>query len=404
MIRTLMISVEFSVAGPTRDWSEVNTVSTTNTHQDTEEWNPSATVIKSELDRQTHRGQVIQAEPVDQSVTWDGCCQFQSVDSKEDQVNMKGESSTGGYLYAKAVDFCSDVIKTEPATTDNSSVVIKTEPVTTDISSDVIKTEPVTTYISSDVIKTEPATTDISSDVIKTEPATTNISSDVITSQHNSANTSGSGMSLNRSHMCQQCSKNFASFSTLKLHEALVHGPTRDWSEVNTVSTANTHQDTEEWNPSATVMKSEADRQTHRGQVIQAERQFQSVDSKEEQVDMKGESCTGGYLYAKAVDFCSDVIKTEPATTDIGSDVITTRHNSANISGSLLSLNRSHMGQQRSGNFVRFNGLKLHEAFVHDEKVHTSFVRGDEEDTDLPVFFTPGSSSVGNYGDMNMEK
>ncbi|XP_076438128.1 uncharacterized protein LOC143277225 [Babylonia areolata] len=96
----------------------------------------------------------------------------------------------------------------------------------------------------------------------------------------------------------------------------------------------------------------------------------------------------------KLVKLHSSVIdKTTPQLSVSGANR-TPVHKSANTSGSLLSLNRSHVCQRCFAAFVLFNSLKLHLMHVHGEKLHAV----------LPVPSTPSSCDAGNYSNMNVEK
>ncbi|KAL8605700.1 hypothetical protein ACOMHN_064837 [Nucella lapillus] len=192
-----MTNVHLSVAGPTCDWSDVDTVSTADTRHWTQEWNPSSAAVTSEAEGQTYSVQGIKTEPVDQDRTWDRCNQFQPDERMEDNVTMKLEPCTCDDLSSKPADVWNVVdssytstvpeidtskVKAEPSTDDVgidqecTNRLFKSEPVTTGSSTDVIKTEPVTTNMDSDGMRyDEPVTTSMDSDGMRyDEPVTTN--------------------------------------------------------------------------------------------------------------------------------------------------------------------------------------------------------------------------------------
>ncbi|KAL8605704.1 hypothetical protein ACOMHN_064841 [Nucella lapillus] len=90
-------------------------------------------------------------------------------------------------------------------------------------------------------------------------------------------------------------------------------GPTCDWSDVDTVSTADTCHWTQEWNPSSAAVTSEAEGQTYSVQGIKTEpvdqdrtwdrcNQFQPDERMEDNVTMKLEPCTCDDLSSKPAD------------------------------------------------------------------------------------------------------
>ncbi|KAL8605702.1 hypothetical protein ACOMHN_064839 [Nucella lapillus] len=123
-------------------------------------------------------------------------------------------------------------------------------------------------------------------------------------------------------------------------------GPTCDWSDVDTASTADTRHWTHEWNPSSDAVTFEAEGQTYSVQGIKTEpvdqdrtwdrcNHFQSDEKMEDNVTMKLEPCTCDDLSSKPADVWNVVdssytstvpeidtskVTAEPSTDDVGID------------------------------------------------------------------------------------
>ncbi|KAL8620837.1 hypothetical protein ACOMHN_033234 [Nucella lapillus] len=199
------------------------------------------------------------------------------------------------------------------------------------------------------------------------------------TEQPMSDYTSESLLSLNTSHACQHCSAVFMLSSSLEVHLETFHGKTLH-SEL----------------PVASRLQNSASDNTNKTPSGQERFSAQMTDRS------RDDSVTS------ATDF---VIKLEPVWSmekepqDEPSAVYSTvQPMSDNTSGSLLSLNTSHVCQRCSATFVLFSSLELHMVTFHGETSHSFFPVYSAYSYSVGYHHGSETEKLGNYNSQKTVK
>ncbi|KAL8608024.1 hypothetical protein ACOMHN_023840 [Nucella lapillus] len=204
-----------------------------------------------------------------------------------------------------------------------------------------------------------------------------------------SDNTSGSLLSLNiTSHVCPHCLDSFVLFSSLELHMATFHGETL--------------RDTFPVFPTSYYADSVRTGGLTQGELIPV---FPQMPSGQERLSTQVTDDSRDDSVTSSKDF---TIKLEPAWSmkeepqDEPSAVYSTvQPMSDNTSGSLLSLNSSHVCQRCFASFVLFSSLELHLATFHGESPHGFLVYSGNNGVDVGYHH---GSKVENGGNSNIKK